>query len=415
MIKIGLGRAPQAFNIFKSHEADWFFKRTLEQMCEKGAEIGECLYTARQIDETDRNSWINEWTALGDCLKLSGDKSLNMGHKVSAREAYLRASNYYRAVEGGALPSDERFHEAWSKNVQAFKKAAELFNPAVRCVEIPFEGKMLPGYFWSPDESGEPRPTLFISGGNDSWIEELFNFLAPGAHRRGYNFFTFDYPGHRGAVHLYPDCIKRPDFEVPFKAAFDYLETLPGVDDRIALAGYSFGGYVAPRVTIHEPRVKALIADCPLIYAYDITRKAFEDILDNKIPKEKLQALLEEKMKNEPIFEAYREYALWTLGFSGKTMMDYMKSDLIRQFTIVDDLHKISCPTLSLVSEDEGEIFLEQSTRFHEGISSIKKELKILSLSKDGTNDHCQLDNISKGQQLIFDWLDSIFEYRYVQ
>ena len=36
----------------------------------------------------------------------------------------------------------------------------------------------------------------------------------------------FDHPGHRGAVHKYNDCIKRSDYEKPYKEAIDLLETL---------------------------------------------------------------------------------------------------------------------------------------------------------------------------------------------
>jgi hypothetical protein len=43
----------EAFGLFKDKEMDWAFRRTLEFMIEKAAEIGECLFAARRIDETD--------------------------------------------------------------------------------------------------------------------------------------------------------------------------------------------------------------------------------------------------------------------------------------------------------------------------------------------------------------------------
>jgi|GEM_PF-3189126 len=55
---LGVGRSPNSFGIFKDQETDWVFKRTLEPMNEKAAEIGDCLYAARQIDETNGESSV---------------------------------------------------------------------------------------------------------------------------------------------------------------------------------------------------------------------------------------------------------------------------------------------------------------------------------------------------------------------
>jgi dienelactone hydrolase len=55
---------------------------------------------------------------------------------------------------------------------------------------------------------------------------------------------------------------RRPDWETVVRAVVDFALTLPGVNrSRIALAGWSFGGYLAPRAASGEPRLAALIAD----------------------------------------------------------------------------------------------------------------------------------------------------------
>ncbi|MFC2068392.1 serine aminopeptidase domain-containing protein [Chloroflexota bacterium] len=86
--------------------------------------------------------------------------------------------------------------------------------------------------------------------------------------------------------------------EKPFAAAFDVLETLPGVDERIALAGHSFGGYVVSRVAVFEPRVKAVIPSSPLI---DINRAQKEMLEKVKLPIRILAWLTEQKMKKSPL------------------------------------------------------------------------------------------------------------------
>ena len=65
----------EAFGLFKDTETDWTFRRTLEFMNEKAAEIGECLYVARSIDETNGESWIKEWFDLAQRVENLGDES----------------------------------------------------------------------------------------------------------------------------------------------------------------------------------------------------------------------------------------------------------------------------------------------------------------------------------------------------
>jgi hypothetical protein len=63
---------------------------------------------------------------------------------------------------------------------------ADLGEVLVTAVAIPFEGTLLPGYLFRPDDSGEPRPTLIYHGGYDSVLEEAYFAAAAGAVRRGY-------------------------------------------------------------------------------------------------------------------------------------------------------------------------------------------------------------------------------------
>jgi pimeloyl-ACP methyl ester carboxylesterase len=408
-IKLGGARSPNGFGVFRSHETDWAFKRTLEFMNEKSAEIGECLYAARQIDEKDGESWIKEWADLAERVQALALGSLQKGHKISAREAFLRATNYYRTAEYGCVPSHPSFHELWEKSVNCFQQACRLFIPPIQIIEVPFEGKGFPGYFWRPDHSNIMRPTLIAVGGNDSSGEEVFLSTGLAAIRRGYNFFTFEYPGHRGTVHLYPDCVKRPDPEIPFTAAFDLLETLPGVDERIALTGFSYGGYVVSRVAIHEKRLQAVIPNSPLI---DIPRAVLQGILGplvKGVPGNLLDKVIDWRTRRSPLMRSLLYYSKWTWGFD--TFQEEFESEAFRAHVIAGDLQKITCAALALVSEDEGEEMIKQAQEFYEGISSRIKKIHTFTLEKDGSNDHCQLDNFARAHQVAFDWLDDLFRY----
>ncbi|WP_338460772.1 hypothetical protein [Synechococcus elongatus] len=71
------------------------------------------------------------------------------GHDVSAREAYLRASNYYRTAYlflYGAPPCSDLL-QAFERESATFRKFALRADPPLEPVEIPYEGTTLPGYF----------------------------------------------------------------------------------------------------------------------------------------------------------------------------------------------------------------------------------------------------------------------------
>jgi esterase/lipase len=390
---------------------DWIFRRTLVSIVEHGAEIGECLYAASRINERDGESWIAEWATLAHRLEEQGKESRAGGHQVSARESFLRASTYYRAAEYLCRPSHPRFHDLWRKSQACFHRACPLFDPPIQILQIPFEDKYLPGYFWRPASDDRKRPTYVSVGGNDSSGEEVFFWDGFAAVRRGYNYFTFEYPGHRGTVHLFPELIKRPDYEVPFRAAFDYLETLPGVDDRIALAGYSHGGYTVSRVAIHEPRIKALIPSTPLVNGNKASFAVFGPVL-RLIPPALIERLLNWKTRNSPATQSLIYYMLWTLGYSQiSDLMEAVRAGDLA-FDIEGEVQEITCDALALAGEGEGDELLRQTRQFHRSISSEDKMIKVFTLEEDASDDHCQLDNRSRANQVIFDWLDDTFDNR---
>ncbi len=138
--------------------------RILSYTVEKGADIGECLNTGYRIKEGDDESWYKEWLKTAQFTEKIGEKSLNDGHKVSARETYLHASNYYRIAEFFIHQDveDPRILEFSSKSNKCFQKAGELFQPKFEFIEIPYENTSLPAYVIKANNSIQPKPTIII-------------------------------------------------------------------------------------------------------------------------------------------------------------------------------------------------------------------------------------------------------------
>jgi hypothetical protein len=113
-----------------------------------GGAVGESYSTARGIKDKDIESWTVEWTATADRIEGIATKCLSAGHIVSAREAFLRASVYWRTGLFYLETKDARKFEMYQHHRSCFRQAAKLFNPQIEPVSIPYEnGKTLPGYF----------------------------------------------------------------------------------------------------------------------------------------------------------------------------------------------------------------------------------------------------------------------------
>ncbi|KQV80509.1 alpha/beta hydrolase [Rhizobium sp. Root1220] len=109
---------------------------------------------------------------------------LRRGHKISARDNFLRACNYYRSAEFflHAHAGDPRVKRAFKLSTACYRQAAPLFTPPIEPVEIPFEGTTLTGYFHHADTASETRKTLLLNSGFDGSPEEMHLWaLAPGS------------------------------------------------------------------------------------------------------------------------------------------------------------------------------------------------------------------------------------------
>ena len=177
--------------------------RAMGETYYKGADIGECLSTAYRIKEGDFESWYTEWLKTAKRVHKYAEDCLAAGHKISAREAYLRASNYYRVAEFLLINSeDPRIQTTWGSSKECFSSAGKLFSPPFESIEIPYEGTTLPGYLYHVKDNinTTPRPTLIVHGGFDSTLEELYTSAAAPALERGCNCLTFEGPGQGGVI-----------------------------------------------------------------------------------------------------------------------------------------------------------------------------------------------------------------------
>jgi cephalosporin-C deacetylase-like acetyl esterase len=309
---------------------------------------------------------------------------------VSAREAYLRACEYYPAYFFRRSDLDDpKLLAAWRSQRECFMAAAALFEHPCEAVEIPYEGTTLSGYFLRPDDSAEPRPTIVAFPGYDAPMEESYPAAAASALRRGYSALLFDGPGQ--ASSLYEKRLYfRPDYEVVLKAVVDFAVSRTEVDaERIALIGRSFGGLLAPRAATGEHRFAALIADPG---QYDLG-----EIARSSMPKDVVAA----GMLADPQRREYFGSRMATFGTN--SMREFLRR--LTEYTVRDRAGRISCPTL--VTGNETDPIAAQARQLYDALECPKEF--VFFTEGGGAGGHCEGLGQSLFFQRAYDWLDDIF------
>ncbi|MFI6047512.1 alpha/beta hydrolase family protein [Nocardia sp. NPDC051321] len=395
--------------LFDDESFDFETLRAAGFACYGGAELGEVLTTARRITDGDEAAWLREWRATAERVHAIGDDCLAKGRKVSAREALLRASNYYRTAEFYRRDNpaeDAEARELSRRSRETFTQAAQLLDTPVRPVSIPFQDTTLPGYLYLADDSGAPRPTVIFNSGFDSTLEESWFALAAAAVARGYQVLAFDGPG-QGAVIREQGLPFRHDWEAVITPVVDYALSLPEVDPaRIALYGYSLGGYLVARAAAFEHRLAALVLNDGLFDYHATNVKAMPEFLAEWVESGRDA----EALPVTALLMAYSTTVRWALRNGTWTFGAASPADYVRKtepYTLAGIADQIVCPTLVLDAENDL-FFRGEAQRVYDALTC-PKEL-IVGTEAEGAGEHCHMGAALLTNQRVFDWLDAIFE-----
>ncbi|MBI2206768.1 MAG: alpha/beta hydrolase [Candidatus Rokubacteria bacterium] len=350
-----------------------------------GAEMGEIDRVGRVLKKHvgDDAAWFEQWRAEADRVRRLGEEAERLGRKLTAADAYLRASNYGQMAERFRTPKDNAALETYRQAVESFQRFARLTDrPRIETVEIPYERGSLPAYFVHAQNTDAKRaPCVVFFDGLDITKELQYLRGVPDLVRRGISCLIVDGPGTGEAIRFrgYP---VRYDYEVAGTAALEYLLTRADVaPDRIGVMAISLGGYYAPRCASMEPRFKACVA-WGAIWDYHATWKRRIDSgfrASMSVP---------------------GHHISWILGVD--SLEDALKR--LEKFRLDGVVQRMRCAFLLTHGAEDEQIPMADAQALFDAVGSTDKTFRVFT-AEEGGSQHCQRDNPTIGNTAIFDWL----------
>jgi hypothetical protein len=405
---------------FRLFEADDLNFQTLIALGGAGinSQVGEVLTAVMQANAApggaSYQSVYDAMVATGNRLVDAADDAAKRKQRVTARDRYLRAAQYYNQalfwVLGTSTPDAERsVYEAMD---DAFAESAKRQQPVWERVEIPYRPKPLPGWFVrAPGASGR-RPTIIMNNGSDGQNVDMLPQGAAAALARGWHVLLFEGPG-QGRTLFVDEVPFTPDWQRVVSPAVDLLHARSDVDPkRIALMGVSFGGLLVIRAGAHEHRLAAIVSDPGSVSDWDAFPAALRDVADGG------DATSVNQTWNEVVVPGTDPSQRFTLAkrleiFSrdalhevraGKVPSDwYGLSRTIRSFTLGDIPARVKSPTL--VVDYELETFYPgQARTLYDQLHAPKRYVKFTTV--EGAQYHDAPIGSQWHGEVVMDWLD---------
>ena len=324
---------------------------------------------------------------------------LDLGEKALARHDLLKGAYYLRLAEFFLLFSDPRKLPTRQRFVDLLLDHLQIAPSAYS--RIPFGTGWLPAYRLTPKN---PRGTLVVFGGFDSYIEEWL----PAAlvfRDAGYDTILFEGPGQGAALEL-AHLTMSPEWEKPVKAVLDFFHL-----DAVTLMGFSLGGGLAIRAAAFEPRVRRVIA-------YDIMTNGLECFL-RPLPPPAQKDLLDwidtgnegavdkffaDAMAKSLLLDWMVKLAIHNTGV--KTTYEMMKHYQKYEFASISS--QLTQDVLLMAGAEDHYVPVHQLPDQIATLTHVRSLTARLFTRAEQAQNHCQVGNMGLAFRMMIDWMTGL-------
>ena len=240
---------------------DLIFSHFVPRYIATGVDSNDLARLRARIGHWD--DWCRVWSDAGAGHAKLAHEAADRGRRVTAAEAWLRASICYHYGKHLFAVRPDEYEAAHDAMLRCYRNAALGIVPTMQHVAIPHERKHLAGWLRRPRATQAKAtgrtPVAVILPGLDACKEEL-HVWSDAFLDRGMATLTLDGPGQGESAADFPIST---DWGRVFSAVIDALGAYRDLDtERIGVVGQSLGAFYAPLAAALEPRIKACVANC---------------------------------------------------------------------------------------------------------------------------------------------------------
>lgn len=360
------------------HEANFNFQLNRTIMW-SGGDREEIKTIAPRINTTE--DWVEEMKTLAE--------------RAEENQQIPKAIGYYRMAEFFEPDGTSEKSRLYTQSKSLFyDHHQEVFRKTIKRDEVEYDNGKLPVWIGTPET--EPRDTMIIHGGNDSYMEEflpIVQYLVS----EGIKVYLFDGPGQGGALRE-SGIHYTHEWEKPIKAILDTYQL-----DDVTLIGMSLGGMLAPRAAAFEKRIKRVVAWGIMPNFYDVVLSKVPRSLGtlmNLEEEERVNALIQKKMETDPLVKWAIQHGMFSMDV--KSPYDYLKRT--QKFEMESIGHRITQDFLLLGSNEDHFIPIELYKRVIDALPNVKSLTYKMYTKGDSAENHCNIGNTELVLEDILQW-----------
>ena len=363
--------------LIRSGGPDFYWPMTEETLCTVGmdgaGDIRAVRNGIRKFVEITR-----EMKRIAEKREAMAREAEEAGHSVTAGENYFTAAAFYTMAQGPIHADDDPLNLALSARKNAcYDKFIAYAGRHIERVEIPFDGKTLPGLLHLPNGAEDPVPCVVFLGGMDNFKEMLVTGHGDKFLERGIAVLAFDGPGQNEAIIQHKIRCTEDNFIAAGRAAMDFLVARPEIDnDRIGITGISMGSFWLTQIVADDPRYAAAAG------FYVCHENGMHTIFNVAIP-------------------MFKDRYMWMAGYEDEDAFDAFAQKL----TLAGLGAKIDRPYLIVAGEDDDLSPIEHTYRLYDEIAG-PKTLVVYRGEVHGVTDNLDV------RALIADWMRDRFDGR---
>lgn len=387
-------------HFFKTFEFEFETTRLLWYTPSGGSDYGEVATTAEKIKDGNYESWYKGWS---DFAKKLEERSDNFKSQSSKANGYLRASRYYQAAEFFLSANDSRKIEAYQKSVKLFYKSLDLQKVKYVSEMINYKNAKIRTLLFRTDM--ESKGTLFICGGFDALLEELYFTNVKSGMENGYDVVLYEGPGQSDVIRRY-NLPFEENWHIVARQVVDFYNEKYQISGEKIGIGLSLGGLLVSRAA----SLDQTLFDKIVLYNY------FPSMLDSfkkSMPKF-LYKYIEDGFSKlfEKICSFYiskNKFLNWQIEHAKWTFGENSLNNLLKKCSKFNEgisLEKLNTDTLVLLAENENYYDFRLGLNFYENIPAINKKLILFNKTNFSSDLHCQNGATHDSNDQIFEWLD---------